>query len=136
MVRYSVTQLGEADCMLETPTWGAQTPGILSKLRHRWQFYLTIGLLIGLVLGIPAAQLFGRLGALFPWLGSGNLVQNGSFEHLDGWNYVVRPGSSAAFNQDSSQQEDGLYSLNINVMLAAPTHAWYIQVLQSNIPLQ
>lgn len=122
--------------MIETSTRGAQTNSILSNLRHRWQFYLAIGLLIGLVLGIPAAQVFGRLGALLPWSGSGNLVQNGSFEHLDGWNYVVRPGSSAAFNQDNSQQEDGLYSLNINVMLAAPTHAWYIQVLQSNIPLQ
>ncbi|HKT37087.1 MAG TPA: family 16 glycosylhydrolase [Ktedonobacterales bacterium] len=106
----------------------------MSNVRHRWQFYLIIGLLIGLVLGIPAAQLFGRLGALLP--GNGNLVKNGSFEHLDGWDYVVRPGSSAAFNQDDTQQEDGLYSLNINVMLAAPTHAWYIQVLQSNIPLQ
>ena len=122
--------------MLETFTAEPQTHSILSNLRHRWQFYLAIGLLIGLVLGIPAAQLFGRLGSLLPWSGSGNLVQNGSFEHLDGWNYVVRPGSSAAFNQDNSQQEDGLYSLNINVMLSAPTHAWYIQVLQSNIPLQ
>jgi|GEM_PF-2202132 beta-glucanase (GH16 family) len=122
--------------MIETSTWGAQTPSILSKLRQRWQFYLTIGLLLGLVLGIPAAQIFGRLGSLLPWSGGGNLVQNGSFEHLDGWNYVVRPGSSAAFNQDSSQQVDGLYSLNVNVMLAAPTHDWYIQVLQSNIPLQ
>lgn len=122
--------------MIETSTEGAQTHSVLSNLRHRWQFYLTIGLLIGLVLGIPAAQLFGRLGALLPWSGSGNLVRNGSFEHLDGWNYVVRPGSSASFNQDGSQQEDGLYSLNIDVVLAAPTHTWYIQVLQSGIPLQ
>ncbi|HEU4783252.1 MAG TPA: hypothetical protein VFS83_07930, partial [Ktedonobacterales bacterium] len=81
--------------MIETSTRGAQTHSILSNLRHRWQFYLAIGLLIGLVLGIPAAQIFGRIGSLLPWSGSGNLVQNGSFEHLDGWNYVVRPGSSA-----------------------------------------
>src|SRR5689334_9161804 len=113
--------------MIEASTEGTRTANIMSSLRHRWQFYLIIGLLIGLVLGIPAAQLFGRIGALLP--GNGNLVKNGSFEHLDGWDYVVRPGSSAAFNQDDTQQEDGLYSLNINVMLAAPTHAWYIQVL-------
>ena len=105
--------------------WSRST---LSNLRQRWQFHLSIGLLIGLILGIPAAQIAGRLGAFLPWSGSGNLVRNGSFEHLDRWDYIVRPGSSAEFSQDSGQHVDGLYSLKADIMLAAPANPWYIQV--------
>lgn len=121
--------------MLNTSTEVAWSRSTLSNLRQRWQFHLSIGLLIGLILGIPAAQIAGRLGAFLPWSGSGNLVRNGSFEHLDGWDFVVRPGSSAEISQDSGQHADGLYSLKADIMLAAPANPWYIQVRQGNIPL-
>ncbi len=112
--------------MLNTSTdtevaWSRST---LSNLRQRWQFHLSIGLLIGLILGIPAAQIVGQLGAFLPWSGSGNLVRNGSFEHLDGWDFVVRPG----IKRGDSARITGSTSMDCirstaDIMLAAPSQS-------------